>query len=178
MEIGVSVFVYLQQFPFPRGDVRGEEKGLKSGNCCYNPKTETMTETEYKRQFRKIVGVWSEAYETRSGGGVGYPDLQLLVGRILIPVELKSGQLVGDRLKSKRIRPSQIVWHHDFKLAGGRAFILVCVGSVRAMDAWAVPSADRSVTSRWKEGWPVQGCQQWVSAGKLVADLNTLINSW
>lgn len=124
------------------------------------------TETAYKRKLRVLIGGWSCAYETRSGGSFGYPDLQFLVDGVLLPVEVKVGKVEGDRLVSRQIRPSQIKWHHDFWVAGGKALILVCMGNVNEMDAWAVPSTRREVTSQWKQGWPVKDCLKIVEKGK------------
>lgn len=132
------------------------------------------SETSYKRQFRKDCGVWSEVYETRSGGGVGYADLQLLVGAVLVPVELKRGLVLADRLVSTRIRPAQIGWHHDLLVAGGKSFVVVCMGPVSSMDAWAIPSVHRDCTSRWKKGWKVYQCTQWMRGGKLTMPLGEL----
>lgn len=124
------------------------------------------SETAYKRKLRTVIGGWSCAYETRSGGSFGYPDLQFLVGGVLLPVEVKVGRVVGDRLLSRQIRPSQIKWHHDFWVAGGKALILVCTGNVNEMDAWAVPSTRREVTSQWKAGWLLRECVQMVRDGR------------
>lgn len=134
-----------------------------------------MRETEYKRQLRKIVGGWSEVYETRSGGGVGYPDLQFLLGGVLIPVEIKVGEVVGDVLRSSEIRGSQIAWHHNFKKAGGVSVILVCWGPVKQMNAYAVPDTNREMTANWKKGWKISFCEPWVENGKL---LEAMVSSW
>lgn len=144
--------------------IRGWKLGMQS-------EKRKIRETEYKRAFRRLVGGWSEVYETASGSGVGYPDLQLLVGRSLLPVEMKRGEVKGALLKSEVIRPSQISWHHEFREAGGVAFICVCSGPVAAMDVWSVPSGDRRVTSRWKEGWHLGDCLLWVKEGRLVIDV-------
>ncbi len=129
------------------------------------------TESDYKRGFRKLVGVWSEAYETRSGGGVGYPDLQLLVGARLLPVELKRGSVRNGFVWPERIRPAQIVWHHDFMEAGGIAHVLVCEGPVAKMDVWSLPSMHREYLAAWRRGYYIERCTQWVSQGKLLFDL-------
>jgi hypothetical protein len=134
-----------------------------------------VTETDYKRQLRKVIGGWSEAYETRAGSGVGYPDLQFLVRRsllgVLVPVEVKVGEVSRERLVSREIRPSQISWWHSFMEAGGYGFVFVCSGPVAAMDAWATPSLDRLTLSRWKEGWEIQKCKKMISAGLLIRSL-------
>jgi hypothetical protein len=132
-------------------------------------------ESAYKREFRATLGVWSEAYEPARGSGVGYPDLQFLVCGILVPVELKKGRLKGERIYPMNVRPSQIAWLHNFNKAGGRAFLLVCTGEPSRMSAWAIPSIDREVTSKWKQGWLVEDCTQWVLAGGLTTNLSSLV---
>lgn len=125
-----------------------------------------------------MVGVWSCAYETTRGSSVGYPDVQILIDELkLLPVELKVGFVDDDRLRSKEIRPSQISWHHEFRKAGGKAIILVCTGNPSKMDAWAIPSTDRKVTSQHKQGWPLVDCVQWVKGGKLTQSLDELWNT-
>lgn len=135
------------------------------------------SELAYKRRLRELHADWSCAYETRSGSTVGYPDLQLLVGerRLVLPVEVKVGELKSGKLLSRQIRPSQISWHHEFWSAGGIALIVVCFGPVASMEAWALPSGDREVTSKWKEGWPLESCNLLVSKGKNMQDLDSLV---
>jgi len=141
------------------------------------------SETGHKQKFRSICGVWSEAYETRSGGGVGYPDLQLLVGPMLLPVEVKVGDLKGpsfpaykNRVFPHRIRPAQITWLHEFKQAGGLAVLLICVGERRTMDAWALVSPDRDTLARWKDGYHISELELWVSKGQMRVDLISFMN--
>jgi hypothetical protein len=124
--------------------------------------------------MRATCGVWSEAYETARGSGSGYPDLQLLLDSVLVPVELKCGVIRDIRLVPTRIRPAQISWHHEFKAAGGKAFVVVCTGEINVMSAWAIPSTDREVTSRWKEGYNILKCKQWMSSGAWVVDFSAL----
>lgn len=131
-----------------------------------------LPEKEYKRCFRKLVGVWSEVYETRSGSGVGYPDLQLLVVPYLLPVELKSGVIVGGLLKPRQIKASQISWHHNFLMAGGKSWVVVCCGKPKEMDAWAIPSTHRDELSKWKKGFELKYCYQWVNSGRLIIRLS------
>lgn len=132
-----------------------------------------MSELLLKRKFRAAIGVWTEAYETRSGSGVGYPDLQMLVGRLLVPVELKAGGVENGRLRCSEIRPSQISWHHEFLKAGGKSFIVVC-WSYGGLNAWAIPSTDREVTSKWKQGWDLNLCEKWIGKGVVTISLSSL----
>lgn len=130
-----------------------------------------MSEAKLKRKFREVVGVWSEAYETRSGGGVGYPDLQLLVHSILVPVELKKGVIKDGRLYPSEIRPSQIAWHHDFFVAGGRSHIVCLFEVAKQLEAWAIPGTSRVFTSWWRSGYDMHHCTRWVGNGKLAINL-------
>lgn len=133
-------------------------------------------ETKIKNALRRVIGGWSESYETRAGSGVGYPDLQFLVGTVLLPVEVKCGAVVGGRLLSSEIRPSQIAWHHRFLHSGGRAWIVVGFWNARGhLCAWAIPSGDRGVTSAWKQGWELRHCTQWVDSGAVKIDLRSLV---
>lgn len=135
-----------------------------------------MSEIKLKRKFREVVNVWSETYETRSGGGVGYPDLQLLVHSILVPVELKKGLVHGDRLYPSAVRPSQIGWHHNFYLEGGKSYIVCLWAEGGKLEAWAIPTPmHRWLLGAWRQGYPVADCVQWVSKGKLVIDLVDLL---
>lgn len=138
------------------------------------------TETVYKRKLRKLFAqYWSEAYETRSGSGFGYPDLQFLVHGLLIGVEVKSG-LVGDlgsdiaTIYPNMIRPAQITWHDRFKKAGGKSYIVTCTGTDYKMSAWSLASTDREYLANWKTGFPLKDCTQWVDRGQLVIDLADL----
>jgi hypothetical protein len=132
-------------------------------------------ETGYKRQLVKVLGVWCETYEPGHGSGVGYPDLQALALGRLVPIEVKVGAVWEGRLFPSRIRPSQISWHHDFMIAGGKAFFVVCFGKKDLMNAWALPACDRSSLSRWKDGWSLDNCKPWVSKGKLVLPAEKLL---
>ena len=130
-------------------------------------------ETQYKKEFRKLVGVWSEVYEPTRGSGLGYPDVQLLVDRKLLPVELKVGKVVGGMLMPEEVRPSQISWHHAFAREGGHALVLVCTGKPSAMDAWAIPSVRREVLSIWRKGYVIGDCIQWISRGSMRFPLDS-----
>lgn len=133
------------------------------------------TETEYKRKFRTLVGVWSGVYEPGKGAGLGAPDLQILVNKKLFPIELKCGKLKGRKIVASRIRPAQISWHQDFLMAGGTAYVLVCFGKIGAMHAWALPSCHRDVTSKWKEGWEIEEGQWWLRDGLWVQPIKKLV---
>ena len=88
-------------------------------------------ETEFKRWFRKNYQGWSESYEPGHGGGIGIPDIQILRGGVLVPIEMKVGNSFSFRdsmlLQPRNIRPAQISWHKRFKVAGGLSFFYVGV---------------------------------------------------
>jgi hypothetical protein len=128
-------------------------------------------EIQVKREFRSVVHVWSESYEPGLGSGVGYPDLQLLAGDRLMPVELKVGRIDKDRIKCRAIKPSQISWHDEFMKAGGRSWIVAGWIEDRKLNAWAIPSVRREVTSAWREGWLIDDCVCWVARGRLCVNL-------
>lgn len=138
-------------------------------------------ETTCKRKLRKLFKkYWSQTNEIRSGSSFGAPDLQFLVNGMLLPVEVKRG--VADFVSigcgvifPEVIRPSQISWHHEFLMAGGKSFIVVCYVHERIMDAWALPSVHRDVTSQWNEGFLLADCTQWVKDGKAVIELADLL---
>lgn len=137
-------------------------------------KWKEASETSLKRSFRSLVGVWSEAYETRSGSGFGYPDLQLLINGWLLPVEIKKGWISEGRLHSTQIRPSQIFWHHRFAKSGGTSVIIVCWKDP-LLQAWALPACTKDVTSGWKQGWEIEDCEQWIKDKKMVINLSSLV---
>lgn len=140
-------------------------------------------EAGYRKMLRRIFSDhWSEVYETRSGSGLGYPDLQFLVQKRLIGVEVKVG-MIGDKgtdiamLYPQEIRGTQISWHDKFMKAGGKSYIVVCCGGPGAktkFEAWAIPSVAREVTSKWLDGYPLSQCIQWVDRGQPVIDLADL----
>jgi hypothetical protein len=76
-----------------------------------------FTELKLKKYIRQHFDGWSEAYEPGRGGGVGVPDLQLLVKFRLLPVELK--------LDGNDLSPKQKLWHANFRKAGGVSALIV-----------------------------------------------------
>lgn len=132
------------------------------------------SEAKYRAKLRKVIGGWSEAYEPSRGSGVGYPDLQFLVGRQLVPVEVKKGHIKNGRLYPTEIRGSQIIWHHKFWSAGGVAHIMVALGPVSKMDVWGLPAVDRYNTQWWRQGYILSECIPWVVAGLLQVQRSEL----
>ena len=87
-----------------------------------------MLERQFKLWIRKNWSGWLNSYEPRKGATIGIPDIQVLVRGALVPIELKVGVLVGEVLKTKKVRASQINWHHKFSEAGGMSLVMVGVG--------------------------------------------------
>jgi hypothetical protein len=130
------------------------------------------TETEYKRKFREICGCWTEVYEPARGSGTGYPDVQMLVDGVLIPVEMKRGDIKNGFVRPHRIRPSQIAWHHAFGAAGGKSHFLICTGPLRTMSAYSIAPIERTRLVKWRSGWTMDECTPWVLDGSLVLDMS------
>jgi|SRR5687768_3852157 len=133
------------------------------------------TEAKHKARLRRIIGGWSESYEPGRGSGVGYPDVQFLSGRLLVPVEVKRGRRIRDRLFADRIRPSQITWHDSFLKAGGLSFVFVCFGSGKDFEVWSTPLPYREVTAAWRQGWALADCWRVIEGGKMALDLGSLV---
>lgn len=117
-------------------------------------------ENEFKRELidaLRSAGVWVEAYEPGRGSGVGYPDVQVLLGGWLVPVELKVGVLIGSVLSLKgdsEVRPSQVRWHHLFWKAGGRSIVLV--GVQEADGAWTPYAIRGDILTRWRFSFGIE----------------------
>lgn len=127
---------------------------------------EARLRSEFQRLFQ-AQGVWSCLYEPGRGSAVGYPDLQLLIGGVLCPVEIKTCVVKNGAVYPSQIRPSQIYWHHDLLSAGGKSWIVLCRKVAgHGLDACALPSVDREYTSRWKQGFPLFEMLPWIGDGK------------
>lgn len=107
-----------------------------------------FTELKLKRYVRQNFNGWSEAYEPGRGGGVGVPDLQLLVKWRILPVELK--------LDGNDLSPKQKLWHKNFREAGG--FSALLTGSKKGRDpvklyirAAHITPYDHEQNSHWQE---------------------------
>ena len=108
-------------------------------------------ETRYKLKFRDSVG-WSSAIEPAPGGDLGASDLLVLVKDRIIPIELKEGEIKGDRifLKGKGLRPAQGIWHRNLWEEGGYSLIAVGIERQEWM-TYFVPVDDTILN--WREGW-------------------------
>jgi hypothetical protein len=112
-------------------------------------------ELDFKRFVRGKWPHWSCAYEPGIGSNGGYPDLQLMEPKTnrLLPVELKVGGLKDHLVITKEVRPAQVVWHHNFHRAGGRAVLLVGVRDKRGnWDGFAYPG---HWAEHWREGYKI-----------------------
>ena len=67
--------------------------------------------THLKKWIRQNWVGWIESYEPRLGSNMGIPDIQIIVGRRIIPIELKVADLKDGILYPSEIRPPQINWH-------------------------------------------------------------------
>jgi hypothetical protein len=67
--------------------------------------------THMKKWIRQNWVGWIESYEPRLGSNLGIPDIQVIVGRRIVPIELKIGYLRDGVLFPSGIRPAQVNWH-------------------------------------------------------------------
>ena len=134
-----------------------------------------MVERYLITSMRKCIGTWSCAVEAGRGGTVGVPDMLVLMGSELVPVEVKAGSVHEGRLWCRRIRPAQIAWHEGLRAAGGVSFVWVGMGSGRSFDVWAIGSVDRGTLSAWREGWRIEDCRRVITGGKMAVDLRALV---
>ena len=72
----------------------------------------------FVREWEKS-GRWAENIHPSFGTKTGIPDVFLLVSKLLVPIELKTGELVGDELSVSDIRPAQIRWSRKFAAHDG-----------------------------------------------------------
>lgn len=110
-------------------------------------------EIEFKRWFKKAWKRWSSSVEYGLGGDAGFPD-QVLLGRSseIIPVELKVGEYKAGIVFPRKVRPEQVIWHHELMEAGGRSFLMIGVPIVRRND-WMVYVVEGFRIRGWKGGY-------------------------
>lgn len=128
-----------------------------------------MSEIKFKRWFRNEWFGWSESYEPARGGGVGIPDVQLLVNYFghgkedvlireeatLLPLELKIGKIEKGLLKPHDVRADQIGWHWRFNKAGGTSAFIIGVPVKKSWAVFGVLGNDRDLLMRHKSGWEI-----------------------
>ena len=129
-----------------------------------------VSETTFKREFRKIVGGWSETIEPARGGGMGVPDVFFMVPKRgwLYPVEMKVGEGADGVLFPSRLRPAQIGWLDGFGRAGGKACVLVGVPERGGKwSAWARTDVTVEGLRGWKAGWEISDLLEILRNGEL-----------
>ena len=72
----------------------------------------------FVREWEKS-GRWVENIHPSFGTKTGIPDLMIMVSKLLVPIEAKTGVLVESHLKVSEIRPAQIRWARKFTSHGG-----------------------------------------------------------
>lgn len=116
-------------------------------------------ETRYKRKMLGNYPLWSESYEPGLGSGTGYPDVQLLSPRkVLLPIELKVGLIINDRVFPREVRRDQVVWHHNFQRHGGIAVIAIGVETEKGSNIWDSYVVPGNLATEWASGYAVSDC--------------------
>jgi Holliday junction resolvase len=72
----------------------------------------------FVREWEKS-GRWAENIHPSFGTKTGIPDVFLLISKLLVPIEMKTAELVAGELKVSDIRPAQIRWSRKFAAHGG-----------------------------------------------------------
>lgn len=95
-----------------------------------------------ERQFQRwFVGEWEksgrwvENIHPSFGTKTGIPDLLLMVSKLLVPIEAKTGVLKDGHLKVSEIRPAQIRWSRKFVAHGGQCGL---VAGLRKGKEWEI----------------------------------------
>lgn len=110
------------------------------------------SETDYKRAFRASCSAWTAAVEPGMGGDSGAADLLVLVGKRIVPIELKKGGLRHDGLfifDKPGIRPVQIPWHFELAQAGGFSLL---AGGEWINGRWRSYFFQADNLSGWRDG--------------------------
>lgn len=130
-------------------------------------------ETEFKRFLKTQIGGWVDNIEQTRGSTHGFPDLLVLSGGLLGPVEVKVGKLEGGLLYPEEIRPAQISWLDRYQRAGGVARLVIGV-RVKNKGRWiAFMKEDVSLgsISGWRNGWDPLALALLIDNGKLKRKL-------
>lgn len=100
-----------------------------------------LLEQDVRDEFRKRWTGWFETYQPGRGGGVGVPDTQIMAHPpLLVPIELKRGQISAGRLFADDLRPAQVSWNTRFTLAGGKSYFIIGIGEPKAIAFYIAPS--------------------------------------
>jgi len=113
-----------------------------------------MNESDFKKWVRKNWPWWVESYEPRRGTGIGIPDLQIVVGGRLVPVELKMGEFHNGKLITREVRPAQIAWHREINSYGIRTVLLVGAYDF-GKEEWRAYPIDARRINDWRNGFEV-----------------------
>lgn len=163
-----SEFVNLKKEKRERVSENGVENGFPiwvendEMNGVWDKKRAKREELRFKRWFRDSFKGWSEAYEPRRGAGNGIPDLQLLIDRALVPIELKVGYTDNDMIYVYEVQPSQVSWHIQFWRAGGVARFVVGIPDGKTWEAIALPEVSFALME-WRKGWKLSDCKPWTA---------------
>jgi len=111
-----------------------------------------VTESEFKKWFRKKWLGWVESYEPRRGSGIGIPDLQIVANKRIVPIELKIGTIKDGLLYPREVRPAQIAWHRKLNDAGIASILLIGVYDLVA-DDFVACAVDAQYISNWRHGY-------------------------
>jgi len=133
------------------------------GRTKMEPNKIPGSETDFKRKFRQSILGWSEAYEPSRGSGTGYPDVQVLLSGVLIPVEAKVAKLDQGVIRSRDIRPAQIGWHYRLMKAGGKSSFVFGVLERKLWSAYVFPVCEQNFERlmSWRDGFDVNIMRVW-----------------
>lgn len=90
-------------------------------------KTINPIESHFSSAVQSAFGGWVERVEKARGTTDGFPDLVFLMPSGFELCELKTASIVDNILWTDQVRPSQIRFHHDLALNGGRSFFMAGV---------------------------------------------------
>jgi len=111
-----------------------------------------MNEAQFKKWFRKHWSGWVESYEPRRGSGIGIPDLQIVAGGRIVPIELKFGTIKDGILYPNEVRPAQIAWHRKLNDAGVASILLIGIYDYVA-DDFVACAVDALHIRNWRNGY-------------------------
>lgn len=113
-----------------------------------------MNENDFKRWVRDSWAGWLESYEPRRGTGIGIPDIQIVVDKVLIPVELKVGEIENGWVIPREVRPAQIQWHRELNHYGVRTVLLIGVYDYED-EVWLPYPIDGRLIANWRNGFEI-----------------------
>lgn len=111
-------------------------------------------ERDFKRWCRNILGRWNCAIEPALGADLGVPDLMVLRGGLLLPIELKVGEIVDGRLFPRKVRPDQIQFMEGLMRAGGECCFVVGVYDGE-WKGFGTRNCRARNLSTWKKGFDI-----------------------